>query len=187
MRLRSSPVMMLALVVMSACDAKARRRSEGEETYWRNMAELQRQEDSAIEARRATLRRELPRREAQWAAHRIGAYRLAVRVSCFCPAPPLAVVTVRGDSTTVRNALGQPLSERETRWLAFSVNKLFDEVRKTVADTGWSIHARFDSTYGFPNSISTDHRRITDAGYSAMVEAFEILPPGSPPSRLRQN
>ena len=87
----------------------------------------------------------------------------------------------------VRNALGQPLSERETRWLAFSVPKLFAEVRKTVADTAWSIHARFDSTYGFPNFISTDHRRISDAGYSAMVEAFEILAHRSPPSRLRQN
>ena len=143
--------------------------------------------DSLRKATKDSLRRELPQREAQWTAHNISAYRIAVRIGCYCPTPPVAVVTVRGDSTQVHNALDQPLSELHTQWLAFTVPKLFAELRRALADTGFHVRARFDSTYGFPDFLELSDRGDSHAGYHAHVEAFEILAPTPGSSRVRQN
>ena len=143
--------------------------------------------DSLRKAITDSVRRELPRREAQWGAQNISAYRLAIRVGCYCRTPPVAVVTVRGDSSQVHNALGQPLSEFHTQWLAFTVPKLFAELRLALADSGFFVRARFDSIYGFPDFLELSDRRGTHAGYHAHVEAFELLARRSSSSRLRQN
>ena len=134
-----------------------------------------------------SLRRELPRREAQWAAHGITNYRLAVRLLCYCPAPPLGVVTVRGESVMVRNALGQPLNAGYTEALAFTVPKLFAELRRGLSDTSFIVSTRFHSTYGFPTQINLQDRATGHVGYLAVIEAFEVLAEASPSRTPRQN
>jgi hypothetical protein len=162
-----------ALVSVTGC-VTAQRPSAAEDSLAHDMAAEARIQDST----RSAVREELPQREAQWASHAITAYRLAIRVRYDERSPPLAVVTVRGDSTLVQNALAQPLSADFTEWLAFTVPKLFDEVRRAVADTSYFIYVRFDPTYGFPTVIQMRDARHT--GYNAVVEAFEVLPRTSP-------
>jgi hypothetical protein len=141
-------------------------------------------DDSAIAATRDSLRRELPRREAQWAAHRIANYRLAVRLLCYCPAPPLAVVTVRRDSIMVRNALGQPLSAAYTEALAFTIPKLCAERAATqVLACRPSFIRRMDSR----RSSTFQDRATGHVGYLAVIEPFEVLDDASPSTKPRQN
>lgn len=150
-------------------------------------------QDSAAVVARELLRHELPRREAQWAAHRLAGYRLAVDLGCLCkPEPAVAVVTVRNDSITVTDALGTPLQVDFSAWIGsavgdvgFSVPKLFAEVREALADPSWTVKVTFDSTYGFPrevikqkrltDSMSEEHiRALTRLGYRAVVERFQV-------------
>jgi hypothetical protein len=164
-----------ALVSVTGC-VTAQRPSAAEDSLAHDMAAETQSQDST----RAALREELPQREAQWTSHAISAYRLAIRVRYDERSAPLAVVTVRGDSTLVQNALAQPLSGYWTESLAFTVPKLFDEVRRAVADTSYFIYVRFDPTYGFPTVIQMNDRDTWHTGYNAVVEAFEVLPRTSP-------
>jgi hypothetical protein len=175
------------LATATACSPGGRQRREAQERYRRESTFDARQRDSAIEATREALRAELPRRQAQWAAHGITAYRLTIRVTCFCADQPPAVVTVRGDSILVRNSQGQPLTADQTQRFALSVPKLFEAIRRSVANPNWQVEASFDSKYGFPNFIHTYNRDLSDSGRETYVEAFKILSsqPSSP--RLRQN
>ena len=182
-----SVLLVFVITSATACNSGARREREAAERYWRDWANDKRQRDSAIEATREALRAELPRREAQWASHGIATYRLAIRVTCFCQNQPLAVVTVRGDSILVRNALGQPLTAEQTQRFALSIPKLFEAIRYAIANPNWEIEATFDSIYGFPNAIHTENRSLSDAGDRTFVEAFEILSSHQPSSPLRQN
>ena len=182
-----SVLLVFVIIAATACNAGVRRDREATERYLQYVANDRRQRDSAIEATREALRAELPRREAQWASHGITAYRLAIRVRCFCEEKPLAVVTVRGDSILVRNALGQPLTAEQTQRFALSVPKLFGAIRYAIANPVWEIEATFDSVYGFPNAIHTENRHISDVGTWTSVEAFEALSSHQPSSPLRQN
>ena len=185
MRIVFCALVICAVAALPACGSRQPRVTYDD--LQRHAAEYSRAMDSMKRAMRDSLQRELPTREAQWAAHGITGYRLAIRVACYCRTPPLAVVTVRGDSATVHNALGQPLSEYHTQWLAFTVPRLFAEFRDALADTGLSVQARFDSTYGFLNFLHVYDRGRSHRGYQAYVEAFEVLPREPPPLRLRQN
>jgi hypothetical protein len=148
--------------------------------------------DSAEAVARELLRHELPRREAQWTAHRLTAYRLAVDLTCYCqPEPAVAVVTVWDDSSTVTDALGLPLGADLSKWLgsavgdvAFTVPKLFAEVRQALADPTWTVEVKFDSAYGFPREVlkrkqltdsmsETQMRALSPFGYRAVVERFQ--------------
>jgi hypothetical protein len=180
-------LLVVSLAILAACSSGAQRRREAQERFRQEWAKDLQQRDSAIDATREALRVELPRREAQWASHGITDYRLAVRVTFAFASLPLGVVTVRGDSTLVRNALGQPLSADQIQWLALSVPKLFERIRRTLANAHWQIEARFDSIYGFPTFIQIDNRSLYDAGDRTVVEAFEILSSRQPSSPLRQN
>ena len=164
-----------ALVAVTGC-ITAQRPKAAEDSLAHDMAAEARSQDST----RAALREELPQREAQWTSHAITAYRLAIRVRYADRSAPMAVVTVRDDSTLVQNALAQPLSGYWTESLAFTVPKLFDEVRRAVADTSYFIYVRFDPTYGFPRVIQMNDFDTWHRGYEAMVEAFEVLPRTSP-------
>jgi hypothetical protein len=163
------------MVSVTGC-VTAQRPSAAEDSLGRDMAAEARIQDST----RSALREELPQREAQWASHGITAYRLAVRVRYHDRSPPLAVVTVRGDSTLVQNALAQPLSPYHTKRLGFTVPKLFDEVRRALADTSYFIYVRFDPTYGFPTVIQMNDFDTWHRGYDALVEAFVVFPRTSP-------
>jgi Family of unknown function (DUF6174) len=171
------------------------------------LLEESRARDSASEATREFLRDELPRREAQWAAHALTNYRLAARVICLCtPEPPVAVIAVRGDSMTISDAVGLPYKANlspslpsSVRTLGLSVPALFAEVRHAVVDTTWTVEVTFDSTYGFPNEIhklkrigarvsDEEFRALSEMGYRLVVESFEALArEPSSPRRLRQN
>jgi hypothetical protein len=175
------------VATVTACNPGGRQRREAQERYRRESTFDARQRDSAIEATREALRAELPRREAQWAAHGITDYRLTIRITCFCAEDPPAVVTVRGDSILVRTARGRPLTAEQTQRFALSVPKLFEKIRWTVGNPNWQIEASFDSRYGFPNFIRTFNRGLSDSGDETYVDGFKILSPQPSSSRLRQN
>ena len=176
-------------VILAACATRAARQCEPATAPLREPVVSQRALASVTASLLTALRREAPEREAQWTAHRITAYRIAVRLFCYCPAPPLAIVTVRGDSVLVRNALGQPLSEGYTEALAFTVAKLFAELRRGLTDTVWTASAEFSSTYGFPKVLRLERRDDRDghSGYMVVVEAFEVLADTSRSSQPRRN
>ena len=195
------------LLGIGACDTPNREEAfHGKERY-RQFLDESRARDSALEATREFLQDELPRREAQWATHRLTDYRLAVRVICLCtPEPPVGVVAVRGDSIAVTDALGLPYKANlspslpsSVRMLALSVPTLFAELRQAVTDTTWTVEVTFDSAYGFPNEIhklkriavrasDKEFRALSEMGYRLVVESFEVRArEPSTPRRLRQN
>ena len=168
--------LLVSVLVSATGCVRTQRPTVAEDSVAQDMAADARSQDST----RSAVREELLQREAQWASHAITAYRLAIRIRYDQRSPPLAVVTVRGDSTLVQNALAQPLAPHYAEELALTVPKLFDQIRRGVADTSYRIYVRFDSTYGFPTVVQMLDRETWHTRYDAVVEAFEVLPHTSP-------
>jgi hypothetical protein len=143
-------------------------------------------EGGALLHLRDSLRRELPRREAQWRAHAITDYKLTVTMRSYVPVPLVEVITVRGDLVSAHTATGEPLTADDPRSPIVTIPMLFEEIRRGIRDTTFTLSTRFHPTYGFPMRLNLQDRATGHIGYLAIVEAFEILSDTSL-SKPRQN
>jgi hypothetical protein len=115
--------------------------------------------------------------EQQWREHGPANYELIIRETCFCPTRPLLRVTVHGSGLGTELVPPESGSAAETGQPAspYSVPTLFAEIRQTLADTDWVIDVSYDSVLGYPKSLSTSHRRITDIGHGVQVLSLTPL------------
>lgn len=119
------------------------------------------------------LAQRLARAEARWEARGPSSYVLRYQVSCFCPPKPVIRVTVRGgivsvlEEGSVVGDLPRPLTA------GLTVPQLFGEVRRQLADTGWTVFAEFDSTLGHPLTVSGSSRTVADIGSGIRVLSLE--------------
>lgn len=135
--------------------------------------------DSIARARTALLR-DLPEYERRWAAKGPTNYQFRLRSGCFCDAQPAADVTVRRNTIAeVRDTVGRPLPDSIRSRYAYTIPRLFEQIRKELNNENFTVMARFDREFGFPAYIATDNVHLWDAGYTLEVDDFRTLPPDS--------
>ena len=125
----------------------------------------------------ASARQQLAAAELRWNLRGPTNYKLRVRVTCFCPPRPILRVSVRGGVTTAAlDSAASPGNEQATSPSPYTVPALFAEIRQLQVDTNWAVEATYDSVLGYPLTVSTSHRRITDIGHGIQVLSLDPIP-----------
>jgi len=122
---------------------------------------------------------ELNAAEQRWRADAPPAYQFTVQRLCFCAAPVTRPVTV-----FVRATLPSGVVYADSGTVADStlfrefltIDRLFDFVRRTIAQTPDTLVAAYDPRLGYPIQISVDFRfGVADYQLSVTVTGFQAV------------
>ena len=122
-----------------------------------------------------TKRSRLNRARDRWAESGISNYRITLTYGCFCEFGDGREIKVRVEDGRFAEASsdGQPLTRRELRGFAFTVEQLFDLVAShRNAD---KLEVAYDKTLGYPRSIDIDNDARADDD-ELRVEVVKLVP-----------
>jgi len=131
--------------------------------------------DSIARARTALLR-DLRKYERRWAVRGPTNYQFRLHPGCYCDAKPAADIAVqRGTIVEIRDTAGRILPDSIRLHYAYTIPKLFEQIRSELSNDNFTVMARFDRKFGFPVYIATDNVHIWDGGYTLAVTGFRTL------------
>jgi uncharacterized protein DUF6174 len=131
--------------------------------------------DSIARARTALLR-DLPKYERRWAVRGPTNYQFRLHLGCYCDAKPAADIAVQhGTIVEIRDTTGRMLPDSIRLHYAYTIPRLFEQIRSELGSDNFTVMARFDRKLGFPVYIGTDNVHIWDGGYTLEVTDFRPL------------
>jgi len=132
-----------------------------------------REYDMRRPAQRDSLRAVIAKERAAWNALRPPAYRMLVRVSCFCPGQRgWLLVESRGGKPShvwTRTGADVPLSE----WSVLDVDAMFGSLQHSV-ESNSLIAVAFDSRWRFPSYVRSSMPPLPDT--SSIIDTRALRP-----------
>jgi hypothetical protein len=122
--------------------------------------------------------RDLDVNRAKWEQANIKNYEYHLRVNCFCPPNvtfPVIIKVQNGVNVSAEYAQEPREITNEFFKPLDTIDELFDIVQKSIHDEVDSLVVEYDSTYGYPKSITID--RITNAIDDEIAYFVEVFIP----------
>ena len=118
----------------------------------------------------------------KWQDAKITHYRYTLSIGCFCAFRedmPVTVEVLNGEIVSIISANGSPMDSTNPAYSSVeyyaTMDRLFTQL-KSALDEADEVAAVYDSTYGFPTSISIDQiKDAVDDELFITVENFEVL------------
>ena len=114
---------------------------------------------------------------ALWVSQAITSYKMIERVSCFCPPPFEALLTIEGGEiiSGVIPSTNEPLSADELRRF-HSIDQLFDVIEEAESLPAAMLDVSIHPTLGIPVVVTIDyHAEIADDEISYSVTSFSPI------------
>jgi hypothetical protein len=129
-----------------------------------------------------TASREYGQNLSKWQDAKINHYRYALSIGCFCPfrdVMPVTVEVLNGEIVSITSVKGSLIDSTDPSYATIesyaTIDRLFTQL-KSALDEADEVATTYDSTYGFPTSISIDQiKQAVDDELFITVDHFEVL------------
>jgi len=123
--------------------------------------------------------RELYRNQQRWYAYNLKNYRYTLQISCFCTEEfrqPVIIEVRNGKLKSISRPKGGATIDLEAFERYSTIPKLFNLVKKAIADKADRITVSYNPKYGYPTSISIDQSEmIADEEIYLTISNFQVI------------